>query len=271
MTTKIGKLIASPMRLLAQAGGMLRVGDPVRLRSYVWRLSGEPGDAVRLLMVRHQRDGIEATRSEAGDMLEQCPDSEIAVAMGWIELAENRDASAAKKWITQAEERQCRRQELLLHLKLYLSDRLSEYDATEICERILNRNDLPGMVSLSALVNKSHILMEQGLWAQAEDIAEQILTVQEQPDARLVKWVTSRHQGQLGQAEKHFEKARKELSEPVFNILAAKGCLLMGQKQEAMEWLYKARRGGAGIDRNDSALGRLAHSDEFARYCREAE
>ena len=69
MVAFIGKIIAVPIRMLAEAAGLVTFVDPTLLWSAVWKLSNNPHDGSRLLILTYIKYGIEAARQMAEEML----------------------------------------------------------------------------------------------------------------------------------------------------------------------------------------------------------
>lgn len=161
--------------------------------------------------------------------------------------------------------------ELLLQLELVLSDFFNEYDRVAVTEEILARRDLPAQVTLSALVSKANGFLEQQSWGEAEQIAERILSIQEQPDARMIKWVTCTAGGKRTCADEHLKRAQTQMPSPVFDMLLAQGWLFLGQVEGAMECLCRVDTSALRLQRSKSPLGVLARSEEFANFCRGRE
>jgi hypothetical protein len=124
---------------------------------------------------------------------------------------------------------------------------------------------------MAALIDKAYFSLENQQWEQAEQIAEQVLGIQEQSDARIIKWVVCMRKNEKAQADKNFEKGKEGLPEGVFNYLVAQGWLFLGEIGKAMEWLYKSDYDKFYIMESRTPIGRLVHSEEFKNYCRERE
>lgn len=270
MIAFIKRLIAVPIRLLAKAAGLVSFVDATSLWSAVWKLSHKPYDGIPLLMLKYKRNGIEAARQMAEEMLPEAKSCVLVSAIGSIEYSCH-NFEAADKWIKMARDGDYKEPEWLLHLELFLSDFFEEYDPDTIIEQVLSRNDLPMLITLAALIKKANSLLEKQMWDQAEEIAERILSVQEQTDARLVKWVTCFRRGEQNEADEHFAKAQGKLPDAVFAALVAQGWLFMGEVRKAKEWLYKAEKEKSWVESLESPVGELARSDEFRNFCMEKE
>lgn len=270
MVAFIKNLIAVPIRMLAKAAGLVTFVDETSLWSAVWKLCHNPYDGIPLLMLTYKRDGIEAARRMAEEMLPEAESCVLVSAIGSIEYSCN-DFEAVNKWVKMARDGDYKEPEWLLHLELFLSNYLEEYDSETVAEQILSRSDLPMLITLAALIKKANSFLDKQMWDQAEEIAERILSIQEQNDARLVKWVTCLRRGEQTEADEHFAKARGKLPDAVFAVLVAQGWLFMGEVGKAMEWLYKAEKEKPWVESAESPIGELARSDEFSNFCMEKE
>ena len=266
-----GQLIGVMFRLPAQLLTFVRFGNTAGLWALAWKFSREPGDASQLLAAISKKDGADAVSGAAERILQEARDCSVAATAGWLELAGRHSAEAADRWVRMADSNQFANQQMLLHLKLYLSAALAKYNAEEIADQILSRNDLPGHVTLAAMIQKANMLLEQKNWKEAEAIADRILGVEPQADAQLIKWITCSADGREAEASRHFVIARGLIHGATFEILAARGFLLLDRKAEAMEHLCNATKQGYKLRSSDTPLGRLAESEEFQNFCKERQ
>jgi len=265
----IKQLIAVPIRLLAELAGLVAIVDTLPLWSALWKLTHGPQDGCNLLVLVCSKYGIEAARQKAEKMLPRSKSCVLAATIGFLEFRYYQGIEAMNKWVRIAKEGGYKEPEMLLHLELILSNFIEEYDGEAIREQILSRNDLPMLVKFAALISEANTLLEKHLWDEAEKIADRILNIQEQPDARIIKWVTLLVRDDEVEADKQFSKAQGKLADGIFNPLVAQGWLFLGQRREAMEWLYKTRRLGLYIKKSKSQIGVLARSEEFRDFCEE--
>ncbi len=100
---------------------------------------------------------------------------------------------------------------------------------------------------------------------EAEGIANRILSIEEQIDARLVKWMVLTARGKSG-ADEQLRKARGRVPDAVVNMLLAQCYLFLGDVRRAMEWLYKAEEERPWVGTLGSRVGELARSEEFQSY-----
>lgn len=269
MIAFIKQAIAVPIRLLAEAAGWVTIVDPTPLWSASWRLSHNPQDGCKLLVLVHSERGIEITRQIAEEMLDKSKDSELAAHIAFIELEYGAGIEEAKKWVKKARQGNFKNPEMLLRMELILSDEDND-ESNKVAEQILARNDLPMDFTLAALTEKAWALVEEKQFSEAEAAAERMLAIEENYDARFVKWIVCMAKGQqLQQAKEHLKKAKGNLSLPegLFHMIMARCCLILGRKNEAIEWLYEAEKAGFRSEESESAVGQLAHSEEFRRFC----
>jgi tetratricopeptide (TPR) repeat protein len=257
--------------MLAEAAGVVVIVDAVPLWSAAWRLSHDVKDGCNVLVLVSNRYGAESVRQLAGQMLSLTQDSEAAATMGVIEFRHGKDLESVNQWVRVAEQNGYRKAETLLQLKLILSDFLDEYDKEAIAEEILSRNDLPATITIHALVQTAYLLLERQLWDDAEAIADRILGIEEHSDARLIKWVALSARGDPVRADEHLKKARGKLPDAVFSVLAARGLLILGQTENAMEQLYEGNRAVFRLHESRSPLGQMLRSEQFKSFCRQKE
>ncbi len=263
MSRLVGKLIAVPIRLIADVIGFLKIADATSLRSTVWKFSNEPEDGVKLLVLVCQKRGIVGARELAEEMIAKVNDSLLAAAMGGLEIQFGQGPEASKKWVEHAKNTQAKRQELLLGLELCLSDTFSEYDTAELVEAILARNDLPMDFSRSALTRKADLLLQNRQWGHAGQFADKILDLEEHPFARWVKWVASMAQGNEDDAELHIEKAKGKWPDAFLLSMTALGWFYMGNITQTMELMRQAENSGAKFEYISNELVTLANSVEY--------
>lgn len=271
MTRFFGRLIAVPIRLFAGVASLVTIFDPTSLWSACWKLSRDVGDGGKLLVLMVRKYGVSSIRGTAEKMLEEARDCQLAATMGFIEFGYREDIESVNRWVRMAREKGYKNPELLLQLELVLSDFFDEYDRAAIVEEILGRNDLPAQVTLVALISKANGFLEKRRWGEAEQIAERILSIQEQPVARMIKWVTCTAEGKRTCADEHLKRAQGQMPSAVFEMLLAQGWLFIGQAGKAMEYLCRVGTADFRLQRSKLPLGVLARSEEFAAFCRERE
>jgi hypothetical protein len=264
-----GKLIAVPVRLLAELLSIVPIFDPVALWSVCWKFGRNVEDGCKLLMLQCRKDGIDRARRTGQEMMEETRNCEVAATMGLLEWSQGQGFQGADRWVKAAREAGFDKPETLLYLELVLGEYLEEYDKEAIAEQILSRNDLPALYTLAALAAKANTYLSEQQWDQAESIADRLLVVQEQPDARITKWVVCTARGEHAEAERNLAKARGKMADEILGIVVAQGWLYLGRTDKAMESLYGAdyRR----VQWSRFPTGQLVRSDEFHRYCSERE
>lgn len=266
MKRLVGRFVAVPIRALAELLGIVELLDVLPLWSGCWRLSGTPEDAEKVLGLLYNKHGIERARCFAEEAIRRSKDSRLASAMGFLEIRSLLDYEAATRWLERAKQENCKNQEMLLLLELFT--KLSEDQGSEtVIEEILSRNDLPTEFTRQALSNKAWQLAEKRQWCEAEKIADIILSVEEDVDGRLIKWVGCLARGDDKRAQGHLQEAEGRLPDAVLNLLVAQGWLFLGEVGRAMEWLSKAEKGGIRASELRSRIGDLARSEEYERYC----
>ncbi|MHC4530211.1 MAG: hypothetical protein ACYS18_03965 [Planctomycetota bacterium] len=261
----LGKILAVPVRMLANLASLTSFIDAESLWAFAWRLSRKPQDGANWLFLNYRKYGLEAARELAKKIMLRSKSCAFAAAIAFIEY-HNKNPRAACLWANTAKKAGYEEPEALLMLELFLSDILDEYDRTQVVEQILSRNDLPGQVTLSALIVKANSLLDLQKWQQAEKIADRILSIQEQNDARFIKWVVSLQRDQKAQADEHLQKAKGKLPKAVFYLAIAHGLLCLGRKKEAMEALRKAGKIESYLKHSKSKLGQLVRSKEFKNF-----
>jgi len=261
----LGKLLAVPVRMLANLASLATFINAEPLWAAAWKLSRKPQDGANWLFLKYRKYGLEDARDLAKKILPQTKSCLFVSAIAFIEY-HNRNPKAACLWANTAKKAGYEEPEALLMLELILSDILEEYDRAQIVEQILSRNDLPGHVTLNALVVKANSLLDLQKWEQAEKIADRILSIQEQNDARFIKWVVSLKRDEKARADEHLQKARGKLPNSVFYPAIAHGLLCLGRKKDAMESLCKAGKIDSYLKRSKTKLGQLIRSEEFKNF-----
>lgn len=215
----IKQFAAAVMRAAALAAEFTGIGDQERLWTSVWGLSKDKADGERLIEKVYRKKGIESARITAEKVLGETKSCAAASMMGFLELGSGQGAQAAAEWVRCARESGYNETEELLHLELVLSDSLDEYDRRKSIEQILARRDLPSVVTAAALIGKAEMCLQEQRLEEAERIAERILSIEEQPAARLIKWRVCLAKGGTEEAAKHLADARSKLPREVFDKL----------------------------------------------------
>jgi len=270
MVIFIRKVIAVPIRLFAEVVGSIKIFDSTQLWFAIWKLSGSMEDGCKLLTLMCREGVSEQARSRAKQMIAETKYCTAAAVMGQLEIRHGGDLDAARGWVELAKCSECKNPEVLLCLELLISAR-EGCESEAVMDAILRRNDLPVIYTRMALFSKAWKLAERRRWSEAEAIADKILCIEEQVDARFIKWISCSVRGEQEAADRHLSAAKGQTSEEWFNALVAQGWLFMGDRQKAMKWLYKAERAGVRLEESRSPLGALAHSEQFGYFCRSKE
>jgi len=252
----VRQLIAAPFRVLLWICGFVPVFDRLRLIELIWALSAEPSDAAAVLTLAAAAKGIDEACTRAEKMFAAHPDAQIAATIGWLRIQHARDMQAATKWLKRARQAGCDDAHLL-GLELFLSEHLAEHDTEEIAARILARNDLPMQTTRDALLAEGRRLLKQKLWTEAEAVADRILAVEENPQARWIRWVTALVSGNDARAQTQLAIAGGKMSDAAMRGFVALGWLYMGDTKRASQVLQEARAEGAGVGLINKDLDRF--------------
>ena len=268
MVKLIRELIVLPLRLLVLVCRIFPVVDQYALVKWIWRIGRGVEDGCTLISMTGQREGLGGARALAEQILSETRSARVAVTIGIMERQDDPGCIAIKGWIDLAEELDCKDNQLLLILKFVCSMHFPEYDIQQIVEEMINCKYLPMEYSRAALVEKGDILLGEKRWEDAELIADHLLCVKEDSHARLIKWIVSLQRGDHGHAEIHFAKSKGVMPEHLHSVMIGQGYLYLGRDDEAMEWLYKAVKGGLQWPmQKESPVGRMLKSEKFAVYC----
>ncbi len=271
------KIIAAPLRVIAQLVGLVHIADPFGLWVVVWKLSYDVKDGSQVLLLICEGKGIEAARAQADKMFMQCKSAELAVTMAWLEIQRGEGLLAerlsnAQRWIDIAKSKNLKNLQMLLYPELFVSLRQESDKAARVADDILKRNDLPMEVTRLALITKGWSLAKSGRFPQAEEIADRILGVEEDTEARFLKWMGCMKRGRGEHAQKHLDTAKMNLPGETFDIMMAQGWLMLGEKMKAMEWIYKAQQDGVTFPTESrDAAAILANSQEYLDFSRTME
>jgi len=265
----IRELVCLPLRLLLLVCRFVPIIDEYTLVKWIWQVGRRVEDGCRLIYMSVQKDGLESGREIAHRLLKETRSAQIVGVIGGLEGQYNSGRIiAVKDWIDLSEELNCKDQHLLMMLKLLCSVVLEEYDREAIVDEMLACNYLPMDDSRSALVEKADILLNNKCWQQAEKIADHLLCVKEDAYARYVKWVVSLQRSDHVQSEIHFAKSKGTELECEHSAMIGQGYLYLDREDEAMEWLYKAVKGGLQWPmQKQSPVGDMLKSQKFAEYC----
>ena len=264
-------LIASPLKILFWLCGYFPIFNKLSLQEKIFFLTRDADDAVRVVLMASQKEGIESARAKAELMLEKCPSAKISNMIALFEWQHSSDCIMAEKWVESAKENNYSDRHILYLLELMFSNYLEGYDQEQIVNDMLKCNYLPAEHTRMALLEKQDFLLEKQQWAEAEEIADRMLSIKEDPNVRIKKWIICHARGDHAQADKHLSAARGKISEEEFDLLVGGGYLYLGDEPGAMEHFYEAVKKGFKFEhlRSDSMLGRMLHSERFRDYCAE--
>jgi len=258
--TFIRQLIAAPLRVLLWICGFVPLFDRLRLIEIIWALSTEPSDAAGVLTLTAAGKGIEAANTRAQELFSVYPYAQIAATMGWLRIQHDRNLQAASQWLKRARQADCQ-DASLLGLELFLSEHLGEYDTEEITRRILSRNDLPMQTTRDALLTEGRRFLKQQRWTEAEAVADRILLVEENPQARWIRWVTAIVSGDDARAQTQLLIAGGKMPDAAMRGFVALGWLYMGDTERASQVLQDAHAEGAGVGLINKDLARFLQSN----------
>jgi hypothetical protein len=226
--------------------GFVPIFDRLKLVEIIWALGREPEDAAAVLGLTVSGKGIDAACARAQEMFAAHPDAQIAATMGWLQIQHNQNLPAASQWPKMARQADCE-DTPLLGLELFLSEHLAEYDTEEIVTRILARNDLPMQTTRDALLARANRFLKQQHWPEAQAIADRILAVEENPQARWIRWITAMIDGDDARAQVQLSIAQSKMSDAALRGFVALGWLYMGDEERAKQVLQEAHSQGQSV------------------------
>ncbi len=265
MITFVRQLIAAPLRVLLWICGFVPVFDRLRLIEIIRALSRDPSDIAGVLTLTAAGKGIETANARAQELYSVYPYAQIAATMGWLQIQHARNLQAANQWLKRARQADCE-DASLLGLELFLSEHLAEYDTEEVVTHILARNDLPMQTTRDALLTDGRRLLKQQRWTEAEAVADRILAVEENPQARWIKWVTAIINGDDARAQTQLAIAGRKMPDAAMRGFVALGWLYMGDAERASQVLQEARAEGAGVGLINKDLDRFLRG-KFQETC----
>ena len=264
-------LIAAPLKILYWLCGYFPIFSQLSLQEKIFFLTRDVGDGVVLVWLTNKKLGIESARAKAERILERCQSAKISYMIAVLEMNNNRGFTEAAKWVEGARQANYSDQYMLYYLELIMSNYFDGYEGEQIVDKMLACKCLPPEHTRIALLSKQEMLLEKQQWAEAEEIADRMLSIKEDPDVRIKKWIVCHARGDHAQADKHLSAARGKMPEDAFNLLVGEGYLYLGDEPGAMEHFYEAMKKGFKFEgmRSDSMLGRMLHSERFKDYCAE--
>lgn len=269
MITFIRHLVAVPLKLLLWVCGFVPLFDKLSLMEKIFFLTGDANDGNMVIYLTGQKEGIDAARAKAEKMLERCPSAKISYAIAVLEMNNNPDCVAAVKWVDAAWDNELADGHVLYVLQLYFSYALDNYDREAIVDKMLACNYLPVDHTHRAMTEKMDILLEKQQWADAEEIADKMLSIRGDAGASIAKWIVCLARQDERQANEHLAVAGSKLTEDMFHLQVGQGYLYLGDRARAMEALHKAVKAGLKWRERKSLVGQMLGSDEFRNYCLE--
>lgn len=264
------ELLAVPLRLLLFVCGMVEIVDKIVVAKWVWGLTGEPDDAVAFLGASLQKNGLEASKELAEELLLHTRDAKIANLIACYEL-NSHSYDEIQRWIDKAVELECKNQELLLWVKFYASLPNEAVSSELILDEMIERNDLPSHYSETAWGLKSWRLVCDGEWEKAEFYANRVLEIKDNWWALLARMAIEVNRGEESKVDRILEKAERKAKQDLGScekslLFIARALAIVGYKERACEYLYEVR-GDIEAVREDELLSELAESEMFKEYC----
>jgi hypothetical protein len=242
---------------------MLRLFNPRPLLWAAWQLAHDSQDAVGVISLTAGQFGMSAASELAERMFACVPDCQIYTTLAWIEIAQNGNLSAGERWLKIADGQGVLNRHLLYAVKLYLSDHGQSYNKAAIIEEMLGRNDLPGEYTRDAMLGKAAILLKQKNWTAAEQIANHLLKIEDNPHALWVKWVVAAANNKNGESQQFLQELLAKSESGQMYCMVALGWQYMGNRREAMLALHEAEKYNVNIDLFDKELGELTKTAEY--------
>jgi len=236
------QLVAAPLRILGWVVHRTGIADALIIPRLICGVTGDVDDARRMLVLLCQNKGIENGRYEAESMIDRFRSAKISAAIAWMEINSDPDSGMefARRWVREAKEKKLKDADATLDLELCLSTEVAESE--HVIEQILSRNDLQGETTRLALVHKAQLLASRRQWTQAEEVADRILAVEENFDARLFKWVGCSKNAKEEEGQRNLRELLRLPLNGYQKALVAGGWLTLGDKEKAMEWVRAAEK-----------------------------
>ncbi len=246
----LGNLVALPLQLLLVIVSIVPIVDRQTLIRALWYLTRRPGYACSLILLAAQRQGIDAARQVAEQAFAICPDGSIIATIGQIELQAGFYLDRAAGWLQRARQAPALLDpDALLLFMLQLSDHIPNLSTQALVDGILSRNDLPMDLSRTALGIRAELALRQQRWAEAEDIAERILSIEDHPTGRWIFWVAAAGRQDAQEAQRQFQLIPRILLGNQYPILIANGYLYLGDLFQCHKYLRQALDAGVSEHR----------------------
>jgi len=262
----IRQLVAAPFKVLVWVCGFVPAFDALRLQKLVWFIGRGVDDGVKMIYMAAAKEGLEAGEVVAEDVYSRFPCGRVAAVISMLLVQHGQDFAKANEWVIRAQRDGCDDMEDLLLTKLYLSGQFAEYDATQIVDEMLSRNDLPMEYSRLAIMTKAEGFLRERQWQEAEELLGRILSIEERPHARWMKWVTATAGGDVQEANRQLAAIKGKMPEGKLFAMMALGQLYIGDKNETVKLLQKAEQAGAKPETIESVNPQLASLMRSAEY-----
>lgn len=176
------ELIALPMRVIAGAMSIARVGDPRVLHNLLWRLSGTAADAAAYLRHIYAQDTIRG-REEACRLLATTDDARVFAEVANLERYYGNDLAVLRQWRELAPPAGSRAP-YLLYLDMLATDRRDEL-LTAAAE-VLEHRDLPAYITEYALFVSAWYAVQDQAWQTAGRTVARVLSIREARQFRVL-------------------------------------------------------------------------------------
>lgn len=176
------ELIALPMRVIAGAMSLAKVGDPRVLHNLLWRLSGAAADAGAYLRHMYAQDAIRG-REEAGRLLAATADARVFAEVANLERYYGSDLEVLRQWRELAPPAGARKP-YLLYLDMLASDRRD--DLLTAAAEVLEHRDLPAYITEYALFITAWYAVQDRAWQAAGQTVARVLAIREARQFRVL-------------------------------------------------------------------------------------
>lgn len=262
----IREILVLPLKLLLLISKFFPIVDQYALVKWIWNIGRVTEDGYKLVSMTVQKEGVQAGRDIARNILVETKSALVAYAIAWYEIS-GQNFQEAKDWVDFAEEVGCQDLHHTLIIKLRCTGHLDDYDFHSVVDEMLSCKCLSMEHTREALLAKAYILINNGEYDQADKISERLLAVKEDNAARYLKGVACLGFGEDDTAQKHFARFTGNMDENLYFANISSGYFNAGRYQEGMEWLNKAINAGLDVTEENGLLWEVYNSKEFAEYC----
>lgn len=230
------ELLVLPLKLILFVNRYVKMWKNIHLSRWVWKIGNNIQDACRYIHFCVREKGITDAEKTAADIFKITGDARIIACICSISIGVYRNTHHAETWIQKVNDTGCSNPQMLLLTKLTIATIKGDYrERDTLIKEILDRNDLPGAFTSNALIEKARIYIEHAEWEKAEEIADNILHIMENPSVRWIKWMCCRNAGNENRANTHFLKFKKLTKEPDQSYLLGMGYYYLGDKEHAKQ------------------------------------